>query len=713
MVNPALSSPSPTEGGLARLRHRLASLPRDARDTLFLLLVIAVVLAPQVDRLPAWCSVTAAVVLLWRGAMAWRNARLPRRRWLVLLLILSVLGTFASYQTIVGREAGVTLLCLLLVLKTLELRARRDAYVVFFLSFFAILTAFFNSQALGTAAAVFLAFWGLLTALVNANMPAGRPPLRLSGGIALKLMAVGAPVMLALFLLFPRMAPLWGIPNEELRGKTGLSDRMEVGTMASLATDDGIAFRIKFDGQVPPARDMYFRGPVLARFDGRNWSAETPDEGFAALAGNRGVDVTPQGPAVNYEVTLEPNRRSWLFVLEAAPEAPQLPPPYRTRLSDQLQWFTNRPVGDILRYKATSYPQYAYATAMNPAATARYLHLPSGFDPRTHELAQQLRAANPQADARTMAQLALQRLRTGGYTYTLDPGVYPANTADHFWFTHKQGFCEHISSAFVVLMRAAGVPARIVTGYQGGEMNGMDGFWAVRQADAHAWAEVWQAGEGWLRVDPTGAVMPARVGAFSRLTRNDGVASMLSTLSPGMLQQMRHIWDAVNNAWTQRVLNYTQGEQLNLLKKLGFEAPDWRDLLRLLAGTAAVGALLVAAGTLIRRRQRDPWLRLLHQAAQQWHEVQVPTPLPVSPRRLAAAIAACDDVPPSARQAWADWLNALERQRYAPSPASDSRHGTHDANGTLARLRQAHRQLPAPTQWRSRRAPPDPTVRPA
>ena len=703
---PSHSTPPPS-GVLAGLRQRLASLPRDARDTLFLLLVIALVLAPQVSRLPVWCSVTAAVVLIWRGAIAWRNARLPRRRWLVLLLVLAVAGTYASYKTILGREAGVTLLCLLLVLKTLELRARRDAYVVFFLSFFAILTAFFNSQALGTAVVVFLAFWGLLTALVNANMPAGRPPMRLVATIALKLMAFGAPIMLALFLLFPRMAPLWGLPSEELRGKTGLSDRMEVGSMASLALDEGIAFRIKFEDKTPPARDMYFRGPVLAKFDGRNWTAESGDEGFAALVGSRGVDFTPKGPAVNYEVTMEPNRRTWLFVLEAANEAPVLPPPYRTRLSDQMQWFTNRPVGDILRYKASSYPQYAYAAATKEAALARYTHLPDGFDPRTRELAQQLRAANPTADARAMAELALQRLRSGGYTYTLDPGVYPANTADYFWFEHKEGFCEHIASAFVVLMRAAGVPARIVTGYQGGEMNGMDGFWAVRQADAHAWAEVWQPGEGWLRVDPTGAVMPARVGAFARLSNPSGVSGMLSTLSPGLLAQMRQFWDAVNNAWTQRVLNYTQGEQLNLLKKLGFDAPDWRDLTRLLAGVMAVGALLIAAATLIKRRQRDPWLRLLHTAAGQWHEVHVPTPLPVSPRRLAAAIAACDDIPEAARQAWADWLNAMERQRYAPASNPDA------SNGTLARLRQAHRQLPAPTQWRSRRTPPNTHTRPA
>ncbi len=696
MVNTAISpAPQDARSWFERQRNRLGNLPRDARDTLFLLVVIALVLAPQLAFLPTWCGIAAGVVLVWRGAIAWRNGRLPRRIWLMVMLVIAVGGTYASHKTIIGREAGVTLLVLLLVLKTMELRARRDAYVVFFLSFFAILTAFFNSQSLATAALVFLAFFGLLTALVNANMPAGRPPLRLVAQIAAKLMAFGAPVMLALFLLFPRFAPLWGMPSEQLAGKTGLSDRMEVGTMATLALDEGIAFRIKFDDKVPRANDLYFRGPVLARFDGRRWQAEASDDGFAAIAGDAPTDITPRGDAVRYEVTMEPNRRTWLFVLEAASQAPQLPPPYRTRMSAQLQWFTNRPIGEILRYRAESNTQYTYATALNKQVVARYLSLPDGYDPRTRELGQRMRDANPGASAKALAEQAMQRLRTGGFIYTLEPGVYPRDTADYFWFEHKEGFCEHIASAFVVLMRAAGVPSRIVTGYQGGEMNSMDGYWAVRQADAHAWAEIWQEGEGWLRVDPTGAVLPARVGAFGRLSNASGVSGMLSSLSPGLLQQMRQAWDAVNNAWTQRVLNYTQGEQLNLLKKLGFSTPDWRDLLRLLAAILAVGALLIAATTAIRRRHRDPWVRLLHTASTRWREVGVRTALPTSPRRLANAIALAEDVPIAAQQAWSDWLHAMERQRYAP--AAGNAHG-----GTLNALRHALSRLPKPTQWRKR-----------
>jgi transglutaminase-like putative cysteine protease len=689
--------PSAADERPATWAQRLRSLPRDARDTLFLLAVIALVLAPQLPHLPLWCSAAAGVVLVWRGVLAWRNQRLPRRHWLVLLLALAVVGTWLSHRTIVGREAGVTLLALLLVLKTLELRARRDAYVVFFLSFFAILTSFFNSQAPGTAALVFAAFFGLLMALVNANMPAGRPPLRTVAGVAGRLMLLGTPLMLALFLFFPRMAPLWGMPSDQTRGKSGLSDQMQVGTMASLALDDGIAFRVKFDGAVPRASDLYFRGPVLARFDGRDWRAEVRDEGFIALAGHPQADFTPRGAPVRYEVTMEPNRRSWLFVLDAAGEAPALPPPYRVRQSAQLQWITNRPVSDILRYSAESHIQYTLDPVLNETHLARYLALPEGFDPRTRELGQRMRAEHPHASAEDIATLALQRLRTDGFTYTLDPGVYPRDTADHFWFDHKEGFCEHIASAFVVLMRAAGVPSRIVTGYQGGEMNGVDGYWAVRQADAHAWTEIWQAGRGWIRVDPTGAVMPGRIGAFTRLTSTGGVGGMLANINPDVLQRMRQFWEAVDNAWTQRVLNYTQGEQLDLLKKLGFSAPTWQDLLRLLAGVIGVGALLAAVLTAVRRRRVDPWVRLLHQAWQRWQAAGVEAPAPGSPRQLAAAIAARPDVPPQARADWLAWLDAMEHARYArPAPAKPGKTNGGNGDGKLGALRARLRRLPAP-----------------
>jgi hypothetical protein len=265
-------------------------------------------------------------------------------------------------------------------------------------------------------------------------------------------------------------------------------------------------------------------------------------------------------------------------------------------------------------------------------------------------------------------EAALQRLRTGGYYYTLEPGVYGANTADEFWFDRKEGFCEHIASAFVVLMRAMDIPARVVTGFQGGELNPVDGYWIVRNSDAHAWAEVWLEGRGWVRVDPTSAVAPGRTGSLQRLQPAPGVfAAAVAAVNPTLAASVRAAWEALNNAWNQRVLNYTQSRQLDLLRGLGMASPTWEDLVRVLAGLVAFGALAGSAWGLWERRTQDPWLRLLAQARQRLARAGVALPPSSGPRGLAQAVTA--RYGDAGRQV-ADWLLRLEAQRYAPPPAS-------------------------------------------
>lgn len=212
-----------------------------------------------------------------------------------------------------------------------------------------------------------------------------------------------------------------------------------------------------------------------------------------------------------------------------------------------------------------------------------------------------------QAGSAELVQVVIDRLRTGGYSYTLEPGVYGLNTADEFWFDKKAGFCEHIASSFVILMRALDVPARVVTGYQGGERNALDDFWVIRQSDAHAWAEVWHEGSGWLRVDPTSAVSPGRTGAAQRLVAPQGVVGRaLGNFNPGFSSQLRVVWDAVNNAWNQRVLNYTQSQQLDLLRNIGFESPSWQDLSIVLIAIIVAASLMGAIWSLWERNQQDP-----------------------------------------------------------------------------------------------------------
>ena len=654
------------------LRQRLTTLPRDARDMLFLLLVIAWAIAPQVAQLPLWTSVFAAALLLWRGALAWTGRPLPSRWVLVALLAVAVGATLLTYRTLLGRDPGVALVVLLLAFKTLEARARRDAMVVFFLGFFTVLSNFFYSQSLLTAVAMLLALLGLLTALVNAHMPVGRPPLalalRTAGGMAL----LGAPIMLALFVFFPRMAPLWGMPSDELTGRSGLSGTMQVGNIAALALDDSVALRVRFDmpdDAAPPQSQLYFRGPVLSQFDGREWQALPWRSSAWQGPQDDAPDLQVQGAPLRYSVTLEPQKRPWLMLLDAAPQAPEITGMGAVMTPD-LQWLATRALTDVTRYSATSYPQFRHGPTERTAQLQALTDLPARFNPRTLALAQQMRAepAVQRGGTQALVNAALARLRTGGYQYTLEPGVYSEDTADEFWFDRKAGFCEHIASAFVVLMRAADVPARIVTGYQGGERNGVDGLWTVRNSDAHAWAEVWMAGRGWVRVDPTGAVSPGRVGQFQRLLAPRGVLgnAMGSVLSPGMVQHLRAVWEAANNHWNQWVLNYTQSRQFDLLKALGFTTPSGQDLARILAGLVGAAALLGAAWAAHQRRQHDPWLRLLAHAHQRLARAGLALPENLPPRAMAAAAQAHFGAPADAA---AQWLLRLEQWRYAPAGA--------------------------------------------
>ena len=670
---------------------RLTNLPRDARDTLFLLLVIAWLLLPQIAHLPLWCSALAGAVLVWRGWLALKTRPLPGKWWLLALLALAIAGTLMTHRTLLGRDAGVTMLVVLLTLKTLELRARRDAFVVFFLGFFCLLSNFFYSQSLLTAFSMLLGLLGLLTMLVNAHMPVGKPPLRQAARTAGGMALLGAPIMVVLFLLFPRLAPLWGMPGDAMSGRSGLSANMQVGNIASLALDSSVALRIKFEGGPPPPHDLYFRGPVLSSFDGREW--RPPRFNFPGRNGLT-ANLAVSGVPVSYEVTMEASSQPWLMVMDAATQSPVLPG-YQSVMQDDLQWRTNRPITDLVRYQVQSYPSFRHGPTQAAAGLREFVELPVGFNPRTLALASEIRRDPRHAGASTarLVQAALERLRTGGYRYTLEPGVYGQHTADEFWFDRREGFCEHIASSFVILMRAMGIPARIVTGYQGGEQNSLDGFWVVRQSDAHAWTEVWQAGRGWVRVDPTSAVAPGRTGAFQRLAAPQGVvAQALGSISPTLAAQLRATWEAVNNGWNQWVLNYSQGKQLNLLRGIGFTSPSWTDLSYVLIGIIVLAALLAAAWTLWDRAQHDPWLRLLARARRRLAKAGIESTPATSPRQLALLLQARYGSQSGGQsQALHDWLMQLELQRYAPTSS-----GQHSQLRDIRRLRQQWRALAWP-----------------
>ena len=583
-------------------------LPRDTRDTLFLLAVIGWTVLPHLGRLPLWCALLTGAVLLWRTRLALANAALPGRWVLLATLVVATLLTLWSYRTLLGKEPGVTMTVVLMALKTLELRARRDAFVVFFLGFFLILTHFLYSQSIGVAAAMLVSVWGLLTALVLAHMPVGQPSLRQAGGLAARTALLGAPIMALLFLLFPRIGPLWGVPDDGL-ARTGLSNVMKMGSVAEVASDDAVAMRLRFEGPPPAAESMYFRGPVLSRFDGTEWRPLSASFPFALQAR---ANLRVSGPAVRYEMTLEPLRLATLPLLEATATPPQIDG-LRVLPGADLQWLADRPVTERLRFSAQAHVNFQHGPVSAVLGLQEHLDLPPAHNPRTLAWAADLRRqpAYAQADAGALAAALMRHIRTGGFTYTLAPGEYlGSDTIDQFWLDRREGFCEHFAAAFVVLMRALDVPARVVTGYQGTDPLPVDGYHLVRQSSAHAWAEYWRAGVGWVRADPTAAVAPDRIRRSRNLVPAPGLlAGALGTVSPALLAQLRSAWEAINNRWNQTLLSYSRGRQFEVLRRLGVDSPSWEDLALLLTASLSGLALAGAGWAWWDRHRLDPWAR--------------------------------------------------------------------------------------------------------
>ena len=668
--------------------------PRETRDTLFQLAVIGWTVLPHLDHLALWCGALTALVLVWRAQLALSNGALPSRWKVIALLVVALALTAWTERTLLGKEAGVTLLVVLMALKTLELRAKRDAAVVFFLGFFLVLTHCLYSQSLLTALAMLVSTWGLLTALVLANMPVGKPPLWHAARLAARSALLGLPLMAALFLLFPRFGPLWGLPQDS-GGRTGLSGTLRLGGMAELANDESIAFRVRFEGGQPPPEALYFRGPVLSRYDGIEWLPSVFD-GRRDL--RRPPDLRTAGPVVRYEILLEPIRLPLLPLLEATPDnnasAPQLPG-WSIWLSRDLVWHTDRLVGERLRFKAAGHLRYHHGEQIDGQELQSLRQLPAGFNPRTVAWAQQMRAQLGEVDARTLAAALLAHVRQADYVYTLQPGAYSGDAVDEFWLDRRQGFCEHFATAFVVAMRAMGVPARLVTGYQGAEAPDADGFRIVRQSHAHAWAEYWSASEGWLRADPTAAVAPERVRASRPLPPRPGLmAGALTSMNPALANQIRRAWELLDSRWNQWVMGYSRKQQFDLLERLGVRQPDWADLARLLIGLVSV---LAAGGALWAWRdhhRQDPWHRLQRRLCQRLRQLGIAADAHHPPRALAALVR---QVHGDAGEPLALALEALDRRRYAvggqPQP---DRH-------SWARLRQAASGLRAPAAAAARR----------
>ena len=559
-------------------RQPPAAITLDRRQGLWLTAAAALTVAPHASWLPAWVTALCATLLAWRGLLLWQGSRPPPRLILLLLTVAAAAGVRAEFGHFFGKDPGVALLAVLLGLKLLEVKAARDIRATVMLCFFLQLAIFFEDQSVPIAVLALCATLLALVALVALADPRGHDRERLR--VAATLLAQGLPFMLVLFVLFPRIeGPLWGLPADAFSARTGLSDTMSPGSISQLSESGAIAFRARFADEPPPRPQRYWRGPVLTRFDGRNWRAGAVTEAATPF-------YTPVGPRIDYTLTLEPHNQRWLLALDfpgATGEA--------LRHTDDYQLLDRRPVLTRVRHELSAYPDTPVGREERKPVLAAARQLPAGFNPRTLALATEL--ASGAKSAAQILQRAIDHLRGADLLYTLNPPLLGSHSVDEFLFDTRRGFCEHFASAFTVLMRAAGVPARVVTGYQGGEINPVDDHLVVRQLDAHAWSEVWLAGRGWVRVDPTYLSAPRRIddGLAAALPNGESLPFTLRA-DNNWARSLRLRMEALSNAWNQRVLGYNPDRQRELLSRFGFD----RDSAWALAGAlAACGSIFFAA----------------------------------------------------------------------------------------------------------------------
>jgi len=521
------------------------------------------VLLPHIGHLPL------PVTLFLFAALGWRLAslRLPRLqpgRWLLIPITLA--GgylVYSQHHTLLGRDAGVSLLSVMLVLKTLEVRKRRDLTVTVYIAYFVIVTQFLYNQSFSLLLyllAMLIAHTSLLLAIQRIT-PASSPFDAYKKTFRITLQAL--PIALILFILFPRLShPLWNF-GYDASAVTGLSERVSPGTISQLSQSSEIAFRVSFQQVAPPQEQRYWRALVLWDTDGFSWFTDH-DRGFSDNASR----LIPDSDPVEYTLFLEPHRQRWLYALDMPAVSHS-----GAELTADFRLQARKPVDRPLQYKGLSFTEYHF-DALPSGQRERALQLSGNITSRQRNLVRTwLSAGN---DPEAVVQQALDYFRRQPFVYTLSPPRYQDNPVDQFLFESREGFCEHYASAFTQLMRLAGIPARMVVGFQGGEFNRVGDYYAIRNYDAHAWSEVWLDPQGWVRVDPTAAVAPERV----RLAIQPGRSAIGTPVRfigdrAGFLgaafQQLGMALDAAEVNWRLWVLGFSKEQQFDLMREFGLD----------------------------------------------------------------------------------------------------------------------------------------------
>ena len=568
-----------------------------AQHLKWLLLTLAVVLATHSPNLPIWVIMASAGFGLWRYLLDKKQWAMPKIWLLLPINILMCLGIVLTFKGSFGRDASLALLVVMASLKLLETKTLRDYMLVIILAYFLVGNLFLFNQTIATFALSVPPLLLLTATLINMSLK-NQQSLKFLMTLSGKLLLQAVPVMLILFVLFPRIpGPLWGIPQDAYSGMTGLGDSLQFGNISQLTKNSSIAFRVQFKGNIPSKNQLYWRGPVLWHQDGNQWLM--PSRNIGLRAESLSIPVTKERAAIDYTITLEPHNRLWLLMLDIPTQIPNT-----AQLTHDYSAMAASPVRTRIRYNATSFSSYILGAELNDREKTMSLQIHDNENPRTIALAQSWQNMQPVDKVNS----ALQRYRAQPFVYTLNPPILGKDPVDEFLFNTKRGFCEHYATSFVYLMRAAGVPARIVTGYQGGELNPNGNYLIVRQSDAHAWAEVWLETRGWVRVDPTAAVSPERIeqGIAEAISETDLLPMMARGDYP-LLRKAFLNWDSVNNGWNQWVLGYDDKKQLEFLNKLSGKNLSLMDLvLGMTVATVTVMAITFLILNKTSRRKLSP-----------------------------------------------------------------------------------------------------------
>ena len=529
------------------------------------LIGIHLVALPMYTRLPPYILLLMVSFTLWTLLIIAGRTKQPISVIRILLAFAVIASLLFSYGTIFGQEPGTSMLLMLSFLKLFEMKSKRDVLLVIFLGYFLIATNFFHTQSPWIAAYVFVVVIYLTSLLIVFSDRLSTTSFKTRIKISLRMVMQAIPLMLVLFVLFPRISePLWSLPEDTLSAKTGVDDKMTPGSINNLISSGDVAFRVQFEGEPPEKKDLYWRGLVLSHYDGKTWTRDDaptrtrPDLSYA----------TEESKIIEYTVLLEPHGRQWLYSLETLIVEEK---PYQ--VTRELQVLARDKVKSVISYSMSA-DLHVINNGLYVAEKKKNLLLPRGINKQTIDFAKKLRLLADD-DAAEYIALVLDYFRTDAFSYTLSPPLLGDNAMDDFIFNSKQGFCEHYASAFVYLMRAAGVPARVVVGYQGGAINPVDDYMIVRQSDAHAWAEIWLDSRGWVRVDPTAAVSPDRIdrGIANAGLESGGLPSILVSNSKFLLQ-LRYKLDSLNHSWNKWVIGFDDKKQKELFEMLGIEDID-------------------------------------------------------------------------------------------------------------------------------------------